>query len=206
MMIPSAISIIPRLIPCSSSPVPASCISRKKSTIEWTAVSLCPTPTVSTKILSKPAASHKIIVSRVLRATPPSEPAEGLGRIKESGWTESFSIRVLSPKILPFERSLLGSIASTASLPPRSSTCRPNTSIDVLFPAPGTPLIPTRIELPEYGRHFSITSCATAWCSGFTLSTSVTAWLSTVTSPFTIPSTYSPTVNWRRLGFFLRFK
>ena len=31
---PSAISMIPLLMPCSSSPVPASCISKKKSTIE----------------------------------------------------------------------------------------------------------------------------------------------------------------------------
>ena len=56
-----------------------------------------------------------------------------------------------------------GSMASTASLPPYfSNTCNPNTSIDVLLPAPGTPLMPTRTELPEYGRHFSITSCAMA--------------------------------------------
>ena len=41
--------------------------------------------TVSTNILSKPAASQSTIVSRVLRATPPSEPAEGLGRIKDLG-------------------------------------------------------------------------------------------------------------------------
>ena len=60
-------------------------MSRKKSTIEWQAVSLCPTPTVSTKILSNPAASHSMMVSRVLRATPPSEPAVGLGRMNESG-------------------------------------------------------------------------------------------------------------------------
>ena len=72
-------------------------------------------------------------------------------------------MRVLSPKILPLLRSLLGSMASTASLPPYfSNTCNPNTSIDVLLPAPGTPLMPTRTELPEYGRHFSITSCAMA--------------------------------------------
>ena len=142
--------MIPRLMPWSSSPVPANWISRKKSTIECTAVSLCPTPTVSTKILSKPAASQRIIVSRVLRATPPKEPADGLGRMKDLGWTESCSIRVLSPKILPLLRSLLGSMASTASLPSYfSNTCKPKTSIEVLFPAPGTPLIPTRIEFPE---------------------------------------------------------
>lgn len=45
---------------------------QKKSTIECTAVSLCPTPTVSTKIVSNPAASHKMMVSRVFRATPPT--------------------------------------------------------------------------------------------------------------------------------------
>ena len=85
----------------------------------------------------------------VLRATPPNEPAEGLGRINDFGCTESCSIRVLSPKILPLLRSLLGSIANTASFPPFSSTCKPNTSIEVLFPAPGTPLIPIRTEFPE---------------------------------------------------------
>lgn len=96
------------------------------------------------------------------RATPPKEPADGLGRMNDLGCTESCSIRVLSPKILPLLRSLLGSMANTASLPPFSSTCRPNTSMDVLFPAPGTPLIPIRIELPENGRHFSMISCETA--------------------------------------------
>jgi len=48
-----------------------------RSTIECTAVSDWPTPTVSMKITSKPAASHNTIVSRVLRATPPREPAAG---------------------------------------------------------------------------------------------------------------------------------
>ena len=45
---PSIISMMPRLIPCNSSPAPASISSRKKSVIERTAVSDCPTPTVST--------------------------------------------------------------------------------------------------------------------------------------------------------------
>ena len=97
----SAISIIPRLIPCSSSPAPEINISRNISTIECTAVSLCPTPTVSINTTSYPAASHSTIVSRVLRATPPSDPAEGEGLINAFGSTPSFSIRVLSPRILP---------------------------------------------------------------------------------------------------------
>ena len=46
-----------------------------------TTVSDWPTPTVSTMITSKPAASHSSMASRVLRATPPSVPPEGEGRI-----------------------------------------------------------------------------------------------------------------------------
>ena len=149
MTIASAISMMPRLIPCSSSPVPANCISRKKSTIECTAVSLCPTPTVSTKIVSKPAASHRMMVSRVLRATPPRDPAVGLGRMKAFFSLESCSIRVLSPRIDPPERSLLGSMARTASLRPCLTRCIPKVSIEVLFPAPGTPVMPIRMDLPE---------------------------------------------------------
>jgi hypothetical protein len=40
-------------------------------TIDRTAISLCPTPTVSIKIIPKPAASQSNTVSRVFRATPP---------------------------------------------------------------------------------------------------------------------------------------
>ena len=194
MIIPSAISIIPRLMPCSSSPVPASWINRKKSTIEWTAVSLCPTPTVSTKIVSKPAASHKTMVSRVFRATPPNEPADGEGRMKAFFSRESASIRVLSPRMLPFERSLLGSIARTANLWPALIRCMPNESIEVLLPAPGTPVMPTRTDLPACGRHFSIISCAISWCSCNELSTKVTAWLKMVMFPSRMPATYSSAV------------
>ena len=55
-----------------------------------------------------------MMLSLVLRATPPKEPAEGEGRIKALGSTERLSIRVLSPKMLPLDSSLLGSTASTA--------------------------------------------------------------------------------------------
>jgi hypothetical protein len=65
-------------------------------------------------------------------------------------------MRVLSPKMLPFERSLEGSMASTASLFPLLIRCMPKASMEVLFPAPGTPVIPTRMEFPECGKHFSM--------------------------------------------------
>ena len=142
----SAISIIPRLIPCSSSPAPASINNKKKSTIECTAVSDCPTPTVSINIVSKPAASHNIIVCRVFFATPPNEPAEGEGLIKALGSFANSSILVLSPRMLPFVISLLGSTAKTAILRPSLVTYLPNDSIKVLFPTPGTPVTPILID------------------------------------------------------------
>ena len=126
------------------------------STIEWTAVSLWPTPTVSMKIVSKPAASQRMTVSRVLRATPPSEPADGEGRMKTSGLEEMLSMRVLSPRIDPPLRSELGSMARTASRWPSEVTMPPMASMKVDLPAPGTPVMPTRIELPEWGRQRSM--------------------------------------------------
>ena len=57
------------------------------------------------KMTSKPAASHSTIVSRVLRATPPRDPAEGEGRMKMSGLDDMLSMRVLSPRIEPPLRS-----------------------------------------------------------------------------------------------------
>ena len=114
--IASASSITPFLMPCNSSPAPVSTMSIKKSTIERTVTSLCPTPTVSTRIISYPAASQSSMVSLLLRATPPSVPPAGDGRIYASGCFVNVSIRVLSPKILPFVTWLVGSTASTATL------------------------------------------------------------------------------------------
>ena len=86
------------------------------STMPATVVSDCPTPTVSTMITSKPAASHSSIASRVFSATPPSEPADGLGRMKASSRWHKHSMRVLSPRIEPPDTEDDGSTASTATL------------------------------------------------------------------------------------------
>ena len=130
--------------------------------MECTAVSLCPTPTVSIRIISNPAASHNNMASLVLRATPPKEPADGEGRMYACGSHDNSSIRVLSPRILPFERSLLGSMANTAILCPSLVRNLPKASMKVLFPAPGTPVIPIRTDLPVLGRQRLMTSCAMA--------------------------------------------
>ncbi len=83
--------------------------------MERTVVSDWPTPTVSIRMMSYPAASQRISDSRVLRATPPRAPLLGEGRMKLPDWRLSCSMRVLSPKMLPRERLLLGSMASTAT-------------------------------------------------------------------------------------------
>ena len=130
------------------------------STIECTAVSDCPTPTVSMKMTSKPAASHSTIVSRVLRATPPRDPAEGEGRMKMSGLDDMLSMRVLSPRIEPPLRSELGSMASTARRWCSDTTMLPTASMNVDLPAPGTPVMPMRTDRPAWGRHRSMICCA----------------------------------------------
>ena len=55
--------------------------NRKVSTIRETVISDWPTPTVSTRTTSCPAASSTVIAWLVARATPPSVPADGEGRM-----------------------------------------------------------------------------------------------------------------------------
>ena len=83
------------------------------------------------------------MVSRVLRATPPKEPPLGEGRMKARGSLDSRSIRVLSPKMLPPDTELDGSIANTATRDPVAVSWLPRASKKVLFPTPGTPVTPT---------------------------------------------------------------
>ena len=121
------------------------------STMSATAVSDCPTPTVSTITVSKPAASTSSMVSRVRRATPPKVAPAGDGRMKAAGRRDSSSMRVLSPRIEPPPRLDEGSMASTASDRPRSSRDRPKRSMRVDFPTPGTPVMPNRTDFPVCG-------------------------------------------------------
>ena len=66
------------------------------------------------------------------------------------------------PKILPLLRSLLGSMANTASLPFRMHADRIHLWM-YSFPHRNA-WYQSDQELPENGRHFSMISCATAWC------------------------------------------
>ena len=89
------------------------------------------------------------MASRVRCATPPRDPREGEGRMNAMSLEAREFMRVLSPRMLPPEIWLLGSIASTATFCPNSLIKYvPSTSITLLLPAPGTPVMPTRMELP----------------------------------------------------------
>ena len=91
------------------------------------------------------------------------------------GSWHSRSMRVLSPRIEPPEIELEGSTASTATRWPWPIRCRPRASMNVDFPDPGEPLIPTRIDRPVAGKSASSTASARAWWSRRVDSTSVIA-------------------------------
>ncbi|PWC75614.1 hypothetical protein TSH64_12310 [Azospirillum sp. TSH64] len=179
----SANSTMPFLMPCSSSPPAGSSSSMNRSTMSATAVSDWPTPTVSTTITSKPAASQTSIASRVRRATPPSVAPAGEGRMKAAGSRDRSTIRVLSPKIEPPVRCDDGSTASTATLCPSPMTCSPNASMKVDLPTPGTPEMPSRTELPVWGSSASSSASAVARWSARVDSISVIARASARRSP-----------------------
>src|SRR5262245_25502245 len=115
------------------------------------------------------------MASRVRRATPPSDPPDGLGRMNASGATESRAMRVLSPRMLPPERALDGSTASTATRLPCAMRWRPKASMNVLLPTPGTPVMPTRAARPVDGSSTSRRRWAASWWSVRVLTTSVMA-------------------------------
>ena len=159
----SASSTMPFLSACRSSPAIGSCRSTIRSVIRATAVSDCPTPTVSTRITSKPAASQRSRTSRVQAATPPRQVPAGEGRMKASGVRANCSIRVLSPRMEPPVTRLVGSTASTATRWPRAITCSPRASMKVDLPTPGAPLMPMRSEWPVCGSRASMSACPRPW-------------------------------------------
>jgi len=58
-------------------------------------------PTVSTRMMSYPAASHSTIASLVVLVTPPRLPRDGDGRMYAFMSHDSSGIRVLSPSNEP---------------------------------------------------------------------------------------------------------
>jgi len=97
--------------------------------------------------------------------------------------------------MLPRETELLGSTASTATLRPASQSRQPRASMKVLFPAPGTPVTPTRIAPPVWGSRRCRISCPRSKCFGALLSIRVMARERIIRSPLSTPSTYSSGVS-----------
>ncbi|MOA34126.1 hypothetical protein D3C78_1554790 [compost metagenome] len=83
---------------------------------------------------------------------------------------------------------------NTATFLPMVVRCFPKDSINVLFPAPGTPVIPIRKEPPVKGNIFSNTISAILSSDGNLLSISVIALLSKILSWLSMPCTYSSAV------------
>lgn len=70
---------------------------------------------------------------------------------------------------------LVGSIASMAMRLPCDVKCFPKASINVLFPTPGTPVMPILIDLLACGKQAFIMVLACSKCLWFSLSTKVIA-------------------------------
>src|SRR5574343_755164 len=151
-------------------------------------------------ITSWPAASQSSMASRVFSATPPSEPADGLGRMKASSLWSSVSSRVLSPRMEPPITVDDGSMANTASRLPCPISQTPSASMKVDLPAPGTPEMPIRIALPVCGSNAVSTCWARCWWSARVDSTSVIALASARRWPASTPSTSWRSASDRRLA------
>ncbi len=154
----SAISMIPALNTWISSPAPGIRMTRMISASFTTSTSSCPTPTVSTRIKSFPAASRTAIASPVALAKPPKCPRVAMLRMKISGSTLCCIIRILSPKIAPPLKGLEG---STAIIPIFFLFFRRIPAIwstNVLLPEPGEPVMPTMIDSPVCAKIFFIIS------------------------------------------------
>src|SRR5574343_272716 len=151
-------------------------------------------------ITSWPAASQSSIASRVFSATPPSDPADGLGRMKASSRWARVSIRVLSPRMEPPVTVDDGSMANTASRFPCPISQTPSASMKVDLPAPGTPEMPIRIALPVCGSNAVSTCWARCWWSARVASISVIALASARRWPASTPSTSWRSASDRRLA------
>src|ERR1017187_515980 len=147
----SAISMMPALMACTSSPMPGTSTTTVICATEVMATSSCPTPTVSMMTYSMPAASMRRARSAVARASPPMVPRVAMERMKMPGSAWCCCMRMRSPRMAPPEMRLLGSTARMAMVLPRWRNCQARASTSVLLPAPGGPVMPTMRAWPVKG-------------------------------------------------------
>ena len=109
----SAISMMPALSACTSSPVPGTSVTIDTSAVRMMSTSSWPTPTVSMITMSLPAASSTSAASPVARASPPRWPRVAMLRMNTPASDACACIRSRSPSTAPPVNGLVGSTAIT---------------------------------------------------------------------------------------------
>ena len=156
----SAISMMPALSACTSSPDPGTRITIDTSAVRTMSTSSCPTPTVSMRTMSVPAASSTRAASLVARASPPRWPRVAMLRMNTPGSRACACMRTRSPRTAPPLNGLVGSTATTPTERPDCRISAMSRSTSVLFPAPGGPVTPMRYARPVRGKIRRISSAA----------------------------------------------
>src|SRR5215467_562859 len=200
----SAISMMPALSACTSSPVPGTSVTIERSAVRTISTSSWPTPTVSMMTTSFPDASRTSAASPVARARPPRCPRVAMLRMKTPSSPACDCMRRRSPSTAPPVNGLVGSTArmpTTGAACPdrvespaepdawRSSVVKRSTS--VLLPAPGGPVTPTRQARPVCAKSARTRSAPAAPSS----STSEMPRAMARASPATIRSANEPLVS-----------
>ena len=114
----SAISMMPALSACTSSPLPGTSITIETSAVRTMSTSSWPTPTVSMRTTSLPAASRTSATSLVARARPPRWPRVAMLRMKTPASAACACMRTRSPRIAPPVNGLVGSTATMPTVGP----------------------------------------------------------------------------------------
>src|SRR6266568_1135805 len=145
----SAISITPALRVWMPSPDSGTSTRTVVSALRAMSSSVCPTPTVSTRMRAKPNASSRSATSSVVVASPPCAPRVAIERMNTCGSRLADSIRIRSPSSAPPVNGLVGSTATTPTESAWARNCWMSRSVSVLLPAPGGPVIPMRRAPPN---------------------------------------------------------
>jgi hypothetical protein len=157
----SAISSTPAFAAWIESPIPGTTTTTVESAAEAISTSACPTPTVSTRMTEKPAASRTRIAIGAVADRPPSWPLLAIDRMNTPESIACPCIRTRSPSSAPPENGDDGSTASTATCSPRARRAATSAFVVVDLPAPGAPVSPITRGAPG-GRPAPLTSACSA--------------------------------------------
>ena len=139
----SAISKMPALAAWIPSPIPGAKATTTVSASRNTAISFCPTPTVSTSTSSNPIAENRSAAAGAAADSPPSSPRLDIDRMNTPLSVLCSPIRTRSPSNAPPLNGLDGSTASTATRRSRARNRLIMAVVRVDFPTPGGPVRPT---------------------------------------------------------------